>query len=287
MVDRPRVKMVTDSTSDLPPQALRELGITVVPLYVHFGEEVYRDGVDIGTEEFYSRLETSSILPTTSTPSVGAFVDCFDRLAQDSDEILCVCISSKLSATYNSARQARELVGNRYRVEVVDSQLALMSLGLVVIALSKAAQQGAGLAQLVDMAHRLIPKSHLRLTFDTLEYLRRGGRIGKAQSLMGSLLKVNPILTLRDGETYPAARARSRSKAIEYLVNFAAGFPHIRELAVEYANTPEEAAMLAERLGGFYPRERIYISSVSPVIGANVGPHVLGVSILEGDGNGD
>lgn len=283
MSRRGSVRIVTDSTSDLPPQVASDLGIAMVPLYVHFGSEAYRDGVDMGTEEFYRRLVTDPTPPTTSTPPVGAFVDCFNNLAQETGEILCICISSKVSATYNAARQAREIVGERCRVEVIDSQLALMTLGLVVIALAKAAREGVGLAELVEMAGCLAPKSHLRLTFDTLEYLRRGGRIGKAQSLLGSLLKINPILTLRDGEVYPAARVRSRGKAVEYLVRFGAGFPHIREMAVEHANTPEEATGLVERLSNFYPKERIYLSTVSPVIGAHVGPHVLGVSVLEGD----
>ena len=166
------------------------------------------------------------------------------------------------------------------RVEVVDSLWAIMAQGLIAIAAAKAANSGASLEEVVNLTHRNIPRADMRMAFDTLEYLKRGGRIGAAQAFLGSVLKVNPILTVKNGEVQPVARERSRTKAIDHLYNFAMSFSHIEEMAVEHATTPDEAEMLVERLGSKFPSERIYQSKVSPVVGAHVGPHVLAVSVL-------
>lgn len=274
------VKVVTDSVSDLPPQVVSELGITVVPLFVRFGTDVYRDGVDLTAEEFYRKLEHSKIPPASSVPPPGTFAETYDRLAEETDEILVITLTSKLSATHEVALQSVELMKKRCRVEVVDSRLAVMAQGFIVIAAARAAQAGANLDEVLAVAHRNIPRVDMRAAFDTLEYLARAGRIGKAQAFMGSMLKINPIIGIRDGETFPFGRERSRAKAINNLYNFAMSFSHIEELAVEYTVNPEEAEMLAERLSSRVPNERIYRSNASPVIGANVGPSLLAVSVL-------
>jgi len=276
------VKIVTDSASDLPPQVARELGITVVPIWLHFGSESYHDNFDLSPEEFYPRLIRSRTLPTTSAPSPGEFAQVFDQLAEETDEILAIMLSSKYSATYEAALQGKEQTKKNCRVEIIDSFSAIMGLGLMCIAAAKEARAGANLEQIAAMVREAIPKIQTRMSFDTLEYLRRGGRIGRAQSFLGTKLKVNPIAGIKDGETYPFGRERSRQKAIERLYNFAAGFVNIRELAVEHATTPDEAQMLIEHLDAIFPKERIYISTVSPVVGTHVGPHVLAVSVLEG-----
>jgi DegV family protein with EDD domain len=274
------VKIITDSTSDMPPEVAKELGITVIPLYVHFGSDAYRDGIDLTTDQFYPKLVESKVLPTTSTPAPADFAEAYDRLAKESDEILVLTISRKLSATYDSALQALDKRKSQCRVELVDSRLALMGLGLIAIAAAKAANKGANLDEVLALTKDNIPRLDMRIAFDTLEYLRRGGRIGKAQAFFGSLLKVNPILTIKDGEVYPAARERSRAKAIDYLVNFGTDYSHIEEMAVEDATTPDEADGLVERLSASFPKEDIYRSKVSPVIGAHVGPRVLSVIVL-------
>jgi DegV family protein with EDD domain len=274
------VKIVADTTSDLPSDVAKELGITVVSLYVHFGSNSYRNGIDLTTDQFYRKMVSSKILATTSVPSPGTFAQAYDKLAEETDEILAITISHKLSATYESATQAIDKMKKKCRVEVISSQWALMALGLLVIAAAKAANSGASLDEVVALTRKNITRMDMRIAFDTLEYLRRGGRIGKAQAFFGSLLKVNPILTIKDGETYPAARERSRAKAIDYLCNFATSFSHVDEMAVEHATTPDEAEMLVERIGAKFPKERIYCSKVSPVIGAHVGPRVLGVAVL-------
>ena len=276
------VKIVTDSPSDIPAKVAKELGITIVPLHLHFGTESYLDGVNLSTEEFYRKLTTSRTFPTTATPSSGEFAKVYDKLAEETDEILSIHVTSKLTAVYEAALQGRNQMKKKCRVEVIDSLSAIMAEGFIVIAAATAAQRGENLDQIIKTVKEAIPKVHLRMCFDTLEYLRKGGRIGRAQALLGSMLKINPIIGLKDGQVYPFGRERSRSKAIKTLYNFAKSFPNIKELAIEHATTPDEAEALAQRLNPIFPRERIYISTVSPVVGTHVGPHVIGIAVLEG-----
>ena len=277
------VKVVTDSLGDIPFEVAKELGITVIPINVLFGTESFRDGVDLTTEQFYHKLAHSKVFPTTIVQPLDVLVDTYDKLAEETDEIAVITNSHKLSAAHEAALQAKELMKRRCRVEVVDSLLAVMAQGFIVIAAAKAAQAGASLDEVMALTRRTIPRVDVRMVFDTLEYLKRGGRIGKAQVFLGSVLKVNPILGLRDGEVMPFARERSRAKAIDYLYNFAASFPHIEEMAVEDATTPDEADELVERLSSRFPKERIYRSKVSPVVGAHVGPRVLAVTVMRGE----
>lgn len=277
------VKIVTDSVADIPPEAAQELGITVVPLYVHFGTEVYRDGVDLTSEEFYRRLASSRTLPTTSAPSPAEFAQVYDRLSRETDEILSIHMSSKLSATYEAASRGIEQMKRDCRVEAIDSLGGIMAEGLLVIAAAREAQAGKSLNQVADTVRAGIPNAHVYACFETLEPLRRGGRLGKAQTLSGSIVKVHPILRLEGGEASPVGRERSRAKAIEWLYKLVQGFgDRIRGLAVEHATTPEEAERLAQRFNPIFPREHIYISRVSPVVGTHMGPRALAVSILEG-----
>jgi DegV family protein with EDD domain len=275
------LKIVTDSLSDIDSDLAKELGVSVVPVYVRFGEQVYRDRVEITTEEFYRRLTTEDVLPTTTQPTPNDFAEVYKEMAKEADEILVVTLSSKLSGTYQSAIHAKEMVAElACRIEVIDSEKVIMGLGLIVIAAAKAAKAGANLEEAAALVRDAMPRSHLIMSFDTLKYLAKGGRIGKAQGLLGSLLSIKPILTVKDGEVAPVTRVRSLAAGRDYLYNFVAGFPNIEELAVEHATTPDEAEALADRLGALYPRERIYMADVSPVMGTYVGPHVLSVSLL-------
>jgi len=274
------VKIVTDSISDLPPQVVQELGITVVPLNVRFGADVYRDGVDLTAEQFYDKLVDSKTLPVTSVPPPGTFAEAYDKLADETDEILVITLTSKLSGTHEVALQSRGLMKRECRVEVVDSKCAVMAQGFVVMAAAKAAQTGASFDEVLDIAHRNIPRVDMRAAFDTLEYLQRGGRIGKAQAFLGSMLRMNPIIGLKDGEVFPFGRERSRAKAIDHLYNFVMSYPHIEELAIEYATALDEVEMLAERLSSKFPKERIYYSRASPVIGTHTGPSLLVATVL-------
>jgi DegV family protein with EDD domain len=274
------VKIVTDSLGDIPSEVAEELGISVIPINVIFGTISYRDGVDLTTEQFYDKLAHSKIFPTTIVPPLGVFADTYDKLAEQTNEIVVITNSHKLSASYEAAIEAKERMKHKCQVEVIDSLAAVMAQGLIVIAAAKAAKAGASLEEVVAVTGKNIPRADVRMAFDTLEYLSRGGRIGKAKTFLGTVLRVSPILGIRDGEVYPFVREHSRAKALDYLYDFAASFSHIDEMAVEDATTPDEADELAKRLAGKFSEQHIYRSKVSPVVGAHVGPHVLGVAVL-------
>ncbi|MEA1872394.1 MAG: DegV family protein [Chloroflexota bacterium] len=277
------VKVVTDSLSDITPQLAQELGITVVPLYVQFGDETYRDRVDLSTEEFYHKLETSKIHPASATATPADFAKIFTKLMEETKEILTITLSEKFSATYSAALQGKTMVGKDCRIEVIDCKQAAGAQMLLVISAAKMAQSGADLEQIAEWVRKAIPRVHIRMSFDTLEYLRRGGRIGRAQAFLGGLLRVNPILGIKDGEAFPIARCRNRTQAMDFLVNFAKGFSQIEALAIEDATTPGDLRTLAERLKDVVPLERMYRSKVGPVVGTHVGPHVLAVTVLEAE----
>jgi DegV family protein with EDD domain len=278
------VKIVTDSTSDLTPQIASPLGITVVPLYINFGTKSYRDRVDLTTEEFYQKLASSKILPTTAVPGPAALAQVYDKLAQETDEIVVISLASGLSSMYEMESQATGMTKRKCRIEIIDSKAGCMALGLIAIAAAKAANAGAKMDDVVKITRRNIYRSKIYFAFDTLEYLKRSGRVSAAQAFLGSMLKVNPIMTLEEGEGRPVARPRSRAKAIDLLYKFAMSFLNIEEIAIEDATTPDEAEIIAERLSYRFPKERIYRTKVSPVVGTHVGPHVLAVSVLGDSG---
>jgi len=275
------VKLVTDSVSDLPPEVAKDLEITVIPLNVQFGCETYKDRVDLTAEDFYHKLENSSTLPTTSAPGPGFFAEVFDNLAIKHSQILGVFLSRKLSATYEAAVQGVKLMKRKCQVEIVDSTLGIMGQGLLVMEAAKKALTGDSLGELVGMISKTIPRIHIRITLDTLEYLARGGRIGKVQALMGAMLKINPILGIKDGEAFPFARVRSRAKATDWLCEFASKFSQVKALAVEYGTNATEAKALAKRIAAVFPKVPIYLSNVSPVIGTHAGPNILAITVME------
>ena len=274
------VKIVTDSVADIPTEVVNELGISIIPVLVCFGEETYRDGIDITTDQFYEKLVKSKVMPTTSVPSMDMFARTYARLAEETDEILVIMLSSKLSGLYNEAVQSASLADSKCRIEIVDSGCAVMAQGLVVIKAARAAKDGASLDELLDLIRTNLPRSEMQAAFDTLEYLQRGGRIGRAQALLGSILKINPLVTLKDGVVEPAGRTRSRAKAIDRLYKFAESYSYIEELAVEGANCPEDVDYLVKRLGTIFPEERIYRSRTTPVIGTHTGPGLILVAVL-------
>jgi len=275
------VRIVTDSTSDITAEEGAKLGVTVVPLTVMFGRESYLDRVTITTDEFYRRLTTEDIFPTTTQPAPSAFAEVYDRLADETDEILVVTLSAKLSGTYQSAVSAIDMVQKKCRVEVVDSQLVAMGQGLIVHAAASAARQGTKLDELAGFVRDALGRCHWITYFDTLKYLAKGGRIGKAQGLLGSMLSIKPILTVKEGEIHPVTRLRSQAAGIEYLYNFVNSFQRIEELAVEHTTLPDEADRLVERLSVSFPRDKIRRATVSPVLGTYGGPNAIAVTVLE------
>ena len=274
------VKIITDSLGDIPPEAVEELGITVIPINVIFGWINYRDGVDLTTEQFYDKLAAGKVFPTTIVPSLGRYADGYDKVAEETGDILVITNSRRLSASYETAVLAKERMSKKCRVEVIDSLSTILAQGLIVMAAAKAAKEEAKLDKVLELTRRNIPRAHARMAFDTLEYLRRGGRIGKARTFLGTVLKVSPILGIRNGEVYPFAREHSRARAIDYLYEFADGFTKIEGIGVEDATTPDEADELTQQLKVRFPDELIYRSKVNPAVGAHVGPRVLGVAVL-------
>lgn len=276
------VRVVTDSTSDLPPGLARELGITVVPLRVQFGEESYLDGVELGADEFYSRLARDPALPRTSQPSAGDFARVYAELAREAEGILSLHISSRLSGTHNSALQGREaLEGIGCPIQVLDSLQVSLGLGLVALAAARAAREGASLDKVAQVARSTIPRVKVLCLVDTLEYLQKGGRIGSAQAFLGSLLRVKPLLSIQDGEVHPLERARTKARALERLEALIAAYDNIEEMGIVYSTGREEAEALARSLEARLPRERILMGRFGPVLGTYVGPGALGVALVE------
>jgi len=277
------VRIVTDSCSDISPKMAEQFGLTVIPLNVHFGDKIYRDNIDLNTEDFYQKLTRNKILPTTSIPSLAVFTDTLNNLAKETKEILVITLSRKFSAAFDIFLKSKETLKSKCTIEVIDSQVAIGGQLILAVSAAAMARAGATLEEIANWVRNAIPRTHVVMTFDTLEYLRRGGRIGKAQAFLGNLIKVNPILGIKKGEAFPITRVRSRTRAINFMVNFAKSFKKVEALAIEDATTTNELGMMAQRLQGLVPDEHFYRSKVSPVVGTHVGPHVLSVSVLEGE----
>lgn len=279
MSQQPRVAIVTDSTSDLTPEIADRYGITVVPLNVHFGDNVLRDQVDISTDEFMTRMATSGTLPTTSQPAVGVFESAFRDLAQTHDHIVCVTISSKLSGTYQSAHIAAENVTDSIAVELVDSLNVSLGLGFQAITAARLADQGMNAAPIADRLRAEVNRYYVLFLVETLEHLRRGGRIGKAQQLVGNMLKLKPLLRVDEGAIVPFERTRTRRKAIEALVAFAQSCGPAEMIGVMYNTTPDDAHALADQLRPLLTSDDLFVAQLGPVIDAHIGPDVIGLMI--------
>ncbi|MFN3975111.1 MAG: DegV family protein [Dehalococcoidia bacterium] len=272
------VCVVTDSTADLPPEVVASLGVVVVPLNVHFGTETFLDGVTITPDAFYDRLRRERQLPKTTQPSIGTFLEVYQRHASPSG-ILSLHISSKISGTYNAACQAAREMESQCPIQVVDTLQASLALGLVVIAAARAVQAGATLEQATQVARQAAARCHLFGVLDTLEYLEKGGRIGKAAAFLGSMLQVKPILSLKEGEAYPVERVRTRRRALERLVEIARQYAPLSQLAVAHSTTPDEAHALAEQLLPIAPLHGIVMGRFGAVLGTYLGPGALGIAL--------
>ncbi len=278
------VKVVTDSTCELPKSLAEQWGITVIPCNVHFGDEVYKDGVDMGPDEFYSRLVSSPRLPTTAQPSVNDFQQVYCALLAGGHQVVSIHLSAKLSGTLNSATQAKQALGSLEpgsgRVEIIDSGMASLGLGLNVLSAARMAQEGASCDEVVTGVQESLPRSHCYFLLDTLEYLQKGGRIGKASAFLGSILNIKPILTIRDGEAHPAERARTREKGLQRLVDTVKGLAPFDHLGLIHSTTPEEAEALAGRFTDLMPRDQIVMGRFGPAVGTYLGPGALGIGLI-------
>jgi DegV family protein with EDD domain len=270
------VAIVTDSTSDLPPELAGTRSITVIPLTLNFEGKALLDGVDIRPDEFYRRLPSAGTHPTTSQPSAGRFAEAFSSLLADHDAVVSIHISEKLSGTYESARQAAEMTDPK-RIRVIDSENVSMSLGLLALTASALASSGAG-ADAIE-AKVLAMRRHVQTYFSvaTLEFLRRGGRIGRASALLGSVLQVKPVLCIRDGLVTPLERVRTFERALNRIVELTREVDRGQGVCVIVGHADAEAD--AERIAGELDpiAETLMIQPLGPVVGAHAGPGVVGV----------
>jgi len=277
-----KVRIVTDSTADIPKKIAEELGIIVVPLKVSFGTEVYRDGVDITSAAFISRLQEESTLPTTSQPSPGEFVAIYEKLIAKGDTIISIHISGKLSGTMQSAQTAKTVTDSR-DIYIIDSKSASLGLGLIVIAAAKAAREDRSVHEILSMIKDKVDKSFILFLVETLDYLEKGGRIGKASALLGSLLKIKPILTIDDeGQIIPLEKVRGTSKALQRISQIVAERidNSIRySWAMVYGNNYPGVIKLREQLLPLLKCENVLINEIGPVITAHTGPGLIGVIV--------
>jgi DegV family protein with EDD domain len=270
------VAVVTDSTADLPPELATSRSITVVPLTLNFDGQSLLDGVDIKPEDFYRRLPGATTHPTTSQPSPGRFAEAYSALLAEYDNVISIHISEKLSGTYASALQAAELTDPK-RVRVVDSQLASMSLGLIALTASAMASKGADVEAIESKVLNM--RRHVQTYFSvaTLEFLRRGGRIGRAGALLGSVLQVKPVLCIRDGQVTPLERVRTFERALNRIVELTREVDRGHGVCVIVGHADAQAD--AERIGRELEpiAETLMIQPLGPVVGAHAGPGVVGV----------
>jgi DegV family protein with EDD domain len=275
------IKIVTDSTAYLPETTIRGHDIQVVPLYVHFGEDAYREGVDLSNADFFAKLKDAAELPTTSQPSAGEFHEVFAPLVEAGHEILALTISTKLSGTWNSAKAAQAMLPGA-AISVVDSLSTSVGLQLMVEAATQAVTDGASREEIVDQIEGIKARMNLLFVVDTLEYLAKGGRIGNARALLGTMLNVKPILYLQDGAIEPLEQVRSKRKAVARMLDLIeenVGTDGTNaKVGVMSALVPDEGhkvkQQLMDRLGCREP----FVSDLGPVIGTHTGPGVIGVA---------
>lgn len=281
-----RTAFVTDSTAYIPSEFLSDLNITVAPQVLIWGDQTFRDGVDILPDEFYARLRTAKVMPTTSQVSVVDMQKIFQGLVEQGFDVVGLFVSAKLSGTMQSALQGREALGNAAdKVSIVDSNSTAMAMGFQILAAARAAKEGANLHEVLHVAEQARNQTGIFLAVDTLEFLHRGGRIGGATRFIGTALNLKPVLELKDGRIEPIERVRTKSKAIERVVELVAehteGKKPVR-LATLHADAENEArAMLELARARINPVETIF-TAVSPVVGTHAGPGTLGIAFMTG-----
>ncbi|OWZ84177.1 DegV family protein [Natranaerobius trueperi] len=277
------VHIVTDSTCDLPNEILEELNIHYVPLNVHFGEEGYKDKLELEANDFYKKLieNKESIHPSTSQPSPGDFVSKYQEIANEEDVIISIHLSSKLSGTYQSANLAKDMLPN-YDIRVVDSETASIAMGLLVIKAALEKDKGASSSEILEKIEKSKNEITLNFLVDTLEYLQKGGRIGKAQALVGTLLDIKPILTLTDGQITPLEKVRNKKKAIRKMLDFLYEEKGDQPVTVGvlYSGSKEERNFLIDQIKQKFNCKKIIDHPFGSVIGVHVGPDALGVCLL-------
>lgn len=281
-----KIALVTDSTAYIPPDLVKKYNLTVTPQILIWGEDTYRDGVDISSEEFFNRLKTAKTMATTSQVPIPAMQEAFESLVAKDYDVVGIFISSKLSGTIQSALQAKELMGKSgERVTVIDSNSTAMAMGFQVLAAARAAESGASLKEVVALAEKAREHVGVYFAVDTLEFLHRGGRIGGAQRFLGTALNMKPILAVLDGRVEAIERIRTKSKALERVIELVVektqGKTPIR-LATLHANAAEEARQVLDKAASILNPAETVFADVSPVIANHAGPGTVGLAYMAG-----
>jgi DegV family protein with EDD domain len=280
------VKIVTDSSCDLPEGLVSELGIDVVPLKIRFGSEELVDRQDLTPAEFWARCATSPDLPSTAAPAPGEFEERFRKAAAEgADGVVCVNLSSKLSATGQAAEAAAMAVADLIPVKVVDSLSVTLGQGMIAVESARRAGAGATMDEIVALAEDMARRTKVYGSLDTLEYLKRGGRIGAAQALLGSILSIKPCIEVVDGKVEPGPKQRTRSRSLQWLADQVGAHTGVENLAVLHGDAPDVDTLLG-LLDRHYPRDRIVIGQLGAVVGAHTGPRTIGVAFQTAAGAG-
>jgi len=272
------VKIVTDSTSDVPPEVARELGITTIPLVLQIGSQTYRDKIDLSGEEFYRLLQETPGVPVTSQPPIGEIEQVYRDLTSDGSRVVSIHLSSGLSGTYSTCALAAPSIDlEPGAVHVIDSQGISMCLGWQVIFAARAARAGSSQDEIVALVEGMVPRVRILGLLDTLEWVQRGGRLGLASAFLGTMLAIKPILHMKEGKPVPMEKVRTKSKAMLRMVELAADLGPLDALAVVHGDAPDEAEKLISMLEPIYPREKILVSHIGAVLGSHVGPRAVGI----------
>ena len=281
VTERQSVQIVTDSTADIPAEIAAAAGIKVVPLVVRFGNQVYRDGVDISGEEFYARLKAAPSLPTTSAPAPGAFLEVYREAVAKGVRVLSIHLSAILSGTHNAALLAAADFSPG-QIRVVDSRNVSMAVGWIALRAAAAARDGASLVEVARQVDDMIPRAHLYAVLDTLENLRRGGRIGRAAAFLGTVLSIKPIVTIAGGEVAPVEKVRTLDRALDRLVAIAQDHAPITHMAVAHTDAPDTVARLHALVSTALPGMELLTYRAGSVIGALAGPGAVALVFLRG-----
>lgn len=281
-----QVRIVTDSLADIPDEIASDLDIIRVPCYVHFGSESYRDRVELSPTEFYHKLQTSNLVPSTSQASPGTFLEVYGGLADTTNQVYSIHTVKTLTGMYNSARLAADALQTTdplgLQVRVVDSQITSMGLGWLAIYAARAARYGYALDEIDELIADVIPRAHALAMLDTLDYAVRGGRLGKGAAMVGSLLNVKPIISLVNGQVLLVEKIRTQKRAVERIADIVLGSGPIQELAIIHAAAPEIAEQLRQHFAQTWFEEQIMVCETGPVIGTHTGPGAVGVAWING-----
>ncbi len=276
------VRVVTDSTSDLPARVAEEWGISVVPCYVNFGTESYLDQVELSRPEFYRRLASGPVHPTTAAPPAGVFAEVYQGLIQESSGIISIHPPDHFSALRQAAVNGWEMAGGEIPYLALDGGQVSMGLGWIALRLAQAAAGGADVTALEATAAELGARVFVFAALESVEFLRRSGRVGWARGTVGKLLRVRPLLRVHRGDISSLGYVRTRQAAIERLVAQVEGLGDVQSIAVLHSNAPERADEFRQRLAHLRPEEQVLTVNITPVVGTHVGPGAIGIAVVQG-----